>query len=256
MTDLAGIWKNKYAKLLEPAEIFTVLIAAAGSGQRMGGVYKPMSVLAGEPVLAYSLKAFQNSGFVKQIVISAPEEKMEELAELGKTSGCTKLRCIVKGGETRADSVANAFRAAFDKKENITPFLAIHDAARPMITTETIDKVFFECTRHGSAVCATKLRDAIKKAGHDNFAVEILDREGIWQMQTPQAFDTDIYHTALATLGKDNISNAHDDASIVMKAGFKCFLVETGFSNFKVTYPEDLELAELIMKSRKERNNG
>ena len=252
MNDLSGIWKNKYGSITEPVEIFTVLIAAAGSGQRMGGVYKPMSMLAGEPMLAYSLKAFQNSGFVKQIVISAPEERMKELVDLGKSCGCTKLRAVVKGGETRADSVVNAFRAAFDKKENITPFLAIHDAARPMITTEIIDKVFLECTRHGSAVCATKLRDAIKKSGNDNFATEILDREGIWQMQTPQAFDTDIYHTALATLGKDNISNAHDDAAIVMKAGFKCFLVETGFSNFKVTYPEDLELAELILKSRKE----
>lgn len=256
MIRLAGIWKNKYENITEPVEIFTVLIAAAGSGQRMGGVYKPMSLVAGEPMLAYSLKAFQNSGFVKQIVISAPEERMEELVTLGKTYGCTKLRCVVKGGDTRADSVVNAFRAAFDKKENITPFLAIHDAARPMITTEMIDKAFRECTRHGSAVCATKLRDAVKRAGHDNFATEILDREGIWQMQTPQAFDTDIYHTALATLGKDSISNAHDDAAIVMKAGFKCFLVETGFSNFKVTYTEDLELAELIMKSRKETKNG
>ena len=252
---MAGIWKNKYRGITEPEEIFTVLIAAAGSGQRMGGVYKPMSVISGEAMLAYSLRAFEKSGFVKQIVISAPEDRVEEIVNLAKVCGCNKLRAVVKGGETRADSVVNAFRAAFDKKENITPFIAIHDAARPMITTEIIDKVFLECTRHGSAVCATKLRDAIKKAGNDNFATDILDRDGIWQMQTPQAFDTDIYHTALATLGKDNISNAHDDAAIVMKAGFKCFLYETGFSNFKVTYPEDLALAELILKSRKEANH-
>lgn len=253
---MAGIRKNKYASLTEPKEIFTVIIAAAGSGQRMGGVYKPMSEVAGEPMLAYSLRAFQNSGFVKQIVVSAPEDRMEEIISIAKTVGCKKLRAVVQGGDTRAKSVVNAFSAAFDKKENITPFLAIHDAARPMITTETIDKVFFDCTRHGSAICATKLRDAVKKAGHDQFATEIVDREGIWQMQTPQAFDTDIYHTALATLGKDNISNAHDDAAIVMMAGFKCYLTEAGFSNFKVTYHEDLELAELILKSRKEGQNG
>ena len=249
---LAGIWKNKFSTLAEPKEIFTVLIAAAGSGQRMGGVYKPMSVIAGEPMLAYSLRAFSNSGFVKQIVVSAPEDRIEEIIALAKNIGCKKLRCVVQGGNTRADSVVNAFKAAFDKKGNITPFLAIHDAARPMITSEMVDKVFFDCTRHGSAVSATKLRDAVKKAGKDQVATEIVDREGIWQMQTPQAFDTDIYHTALATLGKDNISNAHDDAAIVMMAGFKRYLTETGFSNFKVTYPEDLELAELILKSRKE----
>ncbi|MBQ8758892.1 MAG: 2-C-methyl-D-erythritol 4-phosphate cytidylyltransferase [Clostridia bacterium] len=253
---MAGLWNNKYSGMVEPKEIFTVLIAAAGSGQRMGGVYKPLSKVAGEPMLAYSLRAFQNCGFVKQIVVSAPEDRMKEIMQLGRLYEITKLYAVVQGGETRADSVVNAFKAAFNKKENITPFLAIHDAARPMITPEMLNKLFFECVRHGSAVCATRLRDAIKKAGNDQFATDILDREGIWQMQTPQAFDTDIYHTALATLGKDNISNAHDDAAIVMKAGFKCFLVETGFSNFKVTYPEDLELAELILRSRKEAQNG
>ena len=233
-----------------------IIVVAGGKGQRMGGVYKPMTLIAGEPMIAYSLRAFQQNGFVKQIVVSAPKERLSEIASLGKSIGCTKLRAVCAGGETRADSVINAFKAAFNKKENITPFIAIHDAARPMISQSTLNNVFKACTAHGSAVCATMLRDAIKKAGNDRFATEILDRSGIWQMQTPQAFDTDIYHTALATLGKDNISSAHDDAAIVMAAGFKCFLVETGFDNFKVTYPEDLALAELILKSRKEEENA
>lgn len=247
-----GIWRNKYSSLAEPAEIFTVLIAAAGSGQRMGGVYKPMSMLAGEPMLAYSLRAFENSGFVKHIVVSAPKDRMREIAELGKKMGCKKLFAVVEGGQTRADSVVNSFKAAFNKKENITPFIAIHDAARPMITTSLVDKVFMNCTRHGSGVLAIALRDAIKRAGNDMTATEIIDRTGIWQMQTPQAFDTDIYHTALATIGKENISTAQDDAAIVMQAGFKCCFVEGDFSNFKVTYPEDLALAEIILKWRKE----
>ena len=79
MKILSGIWKNKYSGIVEPKEIFTVLIAAAGSGQRMGGVYKPLSNVAGEPMLVYSLRAFNNSGFVKQIVISAPEDRMKDI---------------------------------------------------------------------------------------------------------------------------------------------------------------------------------
>lgn len=249
------IWKNKYGTVSQPKEIFTVLIAAAGSGQRMGGVYKPLSILDGEPMLAYSLKAFQNNGFVKQIVVSAPEERAGEIKALAEKCSCAKLKCVTTGGATRAESVIKAFRAAFDRKEDITPFVAIHDAARPLVTEKMLNDVFFACTKYGGAVCATKLRDAIKRAGNDNLISAGLDREGVWQMQTPQCFDTDIYHTALATLGTDGASGAVDDAAIVTTAGFKVMCVECGFANFKVTYPEDIQLAEIILKARREQND-
>ena len=222
----------------------------------MGGVYKPLSMLAGRPLIEYSLMAFEKSAYVKQIIITAPKEHFESIIDCAKKCGCTKLKKLVSGGETRAQSVKNAFTQAFDKKENITPFVAIHDAARPLITTQKIDKCFKECTIYGAAVCATRLRDAIKRAGNDDIATEILDRQGVWQMQTPQCFDTDIYHTCLATLPQDAISNAHDDAAIVMQAGFKVKCVETGFFNFKVTYPEDLELAEALLASKTNQTTG
>ncbi len=252
VTYMSFLWKNKYASLSEPKEIFTVLIAAAGSGQRLGGVYKPMCKLCEMPMIAYSLKAFQENGFVKQIVVSAPKDRFDEIKSVAKECGCTKLKCLAQGGNTRAESVINAFRAIFDNKENITPFLAIHDAARPLITQKMLNDVFFACTKYGSAVCATKLRDAIKRAGFDNMVSENLDRKNIWQMQTPQAFDTDIYHTALATLGKEKIANAVDDAEIVTSLGFKVMCVECGSSNFKVTYPEDIKMAEILLKAERE----
>lgn len=249
---MSVIWKNKFSTLSQPKEIFTVLIAAAGSGQRLGGVYKPLSVLAGEPMIAYSLRAFQNNSFVKQIVVSAPKDRADEIYDVAKKCGCTKLKCITEGGATRAESVKKAFTAAFDNKDDITPFVAIHDAARPLIQEKQINDVFFACVKHGAAVCATQLRDAIKRTGLDNFVTECVDRKGIWQMQTPQAFDTDMYHTALATLGEQEIATAVDDAEIVMKRGFKVMCTEAGFSNFKVTYPEDIQLAEILLKARKE----
>lgn len=252
---MSVIWKNKYSTLKVPEKIFTVLIAAAGSGQRLGGVYKPLSILAGEPMIAYSLRAFQNNDFVKQIVVSAPQERAQEIYEVAKECGCTKLKCVTEGGATRAQSVRKAFSVAFDKKEDITPFVAIHDAVRPLIQEKQINDVFFDCVKYGAAVCSTKLRDAIKKAGHDNFATGCLDRNGIWQMQTPQAFDTDMYHTALATLSEEEIQCAVDDAEIVMKRGFRVMCTEAGFSNFKVTYPEDMLLAEILLKARKEGTN-
>ena len=81
---MSVIWKNKYAALSEPKALFTVLIAAAGSGQRMGGVYKPLALLCGKPMLFYSLEAFEKSGFVKQIIISAPAEHHEEIGTMAK----------------------------------------------------------------------------------------------------------------------------------------------------------------------------
>lgn len=249
---MSKIWNNKYATLSEPKELFTVLIAAAGSGQRMGGVYKPFSEIDGAPMLSYSLDAFQKSGFVKQIVVTSPEEHKDEIYKLAEKMGCTKLKCVVKGGATRTESVILAFRAAFDRKEDITPFLAVHDAARPMITENIINDVFFASLKYGAAVAATRARDAIKKTGLDCFVTDEIKRDGVWQIQTPQAFDTDIFHTSLAVLGEDGASTAVDDGAVVMKAGFKVMCVESGFANFKVTYKEDLLMAEAVIRARKE----
>lgn len=119
---MSVIWKNKYASLSEPQPLFTVLIAAAGSGRRMGGVYKPLAALCGKPMLVYALEAFEKSGFVKQMVVSAPAEHHEEIKALAKAYGIAKLRHIVSGGETRAESVICAFRAAFPDKSRSRPF--------------------------------------------------------------------------------------------------------------------------------------
>ena len=247
---MSVIWKNKYAALSEPKELFTVLIAAAGSGQRMGGMYKPLALLCGKPMLFYSLEAFEKSGFVKQIVISAPAERHEEIKDMAKKYGVTKLRHVVSGGATRAESVICAFRAAFPDKSAVTPFLAVHDAARPLITEKQINDVFFDCVRYGAAVAATKVRDAVKYAGKDCMITEEVDRSGLWQIQTPQAFDTDIFHTALATVPKEQAALAVDDGALVMQAGFCVKCTETGFANFKVTYPEDIPMAEALLAAR------
>ncbi len=246
------LWNNKYALISRPKPIFTVLLAAAGSGKRLGNVYKPLLEIENKEMIAYSLEAFEKSGFVKQIVVSAPEERKEEIYAVAEKYGISKLKCVITGGKTRTESVINAFRAAFDKKEDITPFLAVHDAARPMITEKIINDVFFACTKYGASVAATKVRDAIKKTGADGVVTEELDRNGLWQMQTPQAFDTDIFHTALVKAKQSGNTSAVDDASLVLDAGFKVMCVESGFANIKVTYPEDVEIASAIIKNRNE----
>lgn len=247
---MSVIWKNKYAYISTPEPIFTFIIAAGGSGTRMGGVYKPLSDICGKPMLAYSLEAFEKSGFVRQIVITAPEDRIKEVESAAKEySG--KVKCVVPGGSTRAESVKAGFRAAFDRKEDITPFVAVHDAARPLVSQEIINNVCFGTVRYGAAVAALKVRDALKHTLTNGFIDDDIDRENVWQMQTPQAFDTDIYHTALATLSDDVFRAAPDDAALVTAAGFKVLCVDGSVTNFKVTYPEDLEMARAIISARK-----
>ncbi len=250
------IWKNRYASLKEPEPLFTVLVAAAGSGQRMGGVYKPLLAVGGRPLLAYSLDALQKNGFVRQIVVSAPREKFDEIEQTARECGCDKLKAIAEGGQTRAESVRKAFEKVFAEKKDITPFVAVHDAARPLITQKMLDDVFFACVKYGGAVASTKVRDAVKRAGLDGMVTEDVDRDGLYQMQTPQAFDTDIFHTALAVAKRDGNDTAVDDAALVRAAGFKVMCVETGFANFKITYPEDVRMAEALLEARKNGSFG
>lgn len=248
---MALFWKNRYAFLSAPKPIFTVLVAASGNGTRLGGIYKPLLALDGRPTIAYALEAFEKSGFVKQIVVSALEEHIDEVRAAAAEAGITKLTKVVPGGATRTESVTKAFRAAFENKEDITPFVAVHDAARPLITTKNIDDVFFACVKYGGAVAAMKVRDALKKADLAGVLTENVERDQMWQMQTPQAFDTDIFHTSLAVAEQLGTDAAVDDAALVMKAGFKVVCVDTGSLNFKVTYPEDIEMAEAILRYRK-----
>lgn len=252
---MAVIWKNRYASLSEPAPLFTVLIAAAGGGSRLGGVYKPLLPLCGKPALAYSFEAFEESGFVKRLVVSAPKERHDEILRVASACGCTKLALVTEGGETRTASVTKAFTAAFASGEDVTPFVAVHDAARPLITVENLNDVFFACVRYGAAAAATKVRDALKHTGRDQLIDADIDREGVWQIQTPQAFDTDIFHTALALAAKNGVETAVDDAALVTRAGFRVMCVETGQANFKITYPDDIKMAEAILASRTERRN-
>ncbi len=249
------IWKNKYANMREPLPIMSVIIAAGGSGSRMGGIYKPMLSLCEKKAIVYSLEAFENSPYVKKIIISAKKENIDELKNVAEKAGITKLAGICEGGETRQDSVRKAFLTLFSKKEDITPFIAIHDAARPLIDTETINNAVKSAVKYGSAVCAVEVRDTVKRTEAAGFVTDSVDRNHLWQIQTPQIFDTDIYHTALSYATQKGI-NETDDSGLVSASGFKVYLHKSKAENIKITYPEDAYLAELILRDRKSRSRS
>jgi len=217
----------------------------------MGGVYKPLEKLCGKPVLSYSLGIFQKSPYVKQIIIAAREDKTDEIHGLVLKEGFDKVKYVISGGESRQDSVEKAFRKVFSTKESITKLVAVHDAARPLLTQKDAEKAFGLAKKYGSAVCASRVRDTVKRTDAAGVVSESVDRDGLWLIQTPQVFDTDIFHTALSVAKKDGFS-ATDDGSLVDAAGFKVLLSEASAFNIKLTYPEDMLFASALLSSRKQ----
>ena len=144
---------------------------------------------------------------------------------------------------------AKAFRYAFS--DVITDFVAVHDAARPLITEESVRKAICDVKKYGTAVCASLCPDTVKRAGKSGFVSESVSRDGLYLIAPPQMFSYEIFCTRLALAEKEGFE-ATDDSSLVEHAGFRIKLCETPRDNIKLTYPGDTLVAEAILKSRKD----
>ena len=235
--------------ILKRHKTATVIIAAAGSGTRMGGVSKPLMKINGKEALLYSLDLFNESSYVERIVISTRKEDIETIEKLVKKQNYTKEIIVTQGGSSRQESVSLAFKAGFEKRKK-THFVAVHDAARPLLTKEELKNVFELAAKYGNAVCAAKAKDTFKTTDKNNVISGHVERENLWHIQTPQVFDTDMFHTALALAQRDG-TQATDESGLVTAAGFLVKLSECGHDNIKLTYPEDAYIAEAILEKRK-----
>ncbi|MBE6689049.1 MAG: 2-C-methyl-D-erythritol 4-phosphate cytidylyltransferase [Ruminococcaceae bacterium] len=221
------------------------IITAAGNGSRMGNVAKQLMELAGHPVIYYSLRAFEQSVNVDEIIIVTREEDISAIQDIVGKYGFQKVKHIVTGGSTRDESVKNGF----EKIGGNIKYVAIHDAARPLITTEKIDAVFRQAYRYGSACAAGRINDTVKRADSKGFIEKTVPRDGLYGAQTPQIFACDIYRTALS-LHLKNKTAVTDDCSMVENAGFKIMLCELGIPNLKLTVPHDCQTIEAILEKR------
>lgn len=225
-----------------------VLVAAAGSSRRMGGVNKLMEPLDGVPVLVRTLSALQVAQRVDEIIVAAREEDLVEISRLCRDYGITKCAKVVRGGESRVHSVLLAALEASPETE----LLAVHDGARPLVTPELVDSVIAAAVRCGAAAPAVPVKDTVKTADQEGRVGETVPREHLWAVQTPQVFDADLLRAALKAALEAN-AEVTDDASAVERLGKAVFLVEGNEENLKITTPLDLILAEAITRARKER---
>ena len=216
------------------------LLVAAGRGERLGADGpKAFVVLAGRPMLEWSLDALCGVPAVERIVVALPPGVQAPAGVIG-----------VPGGAQRSHSVRAALEAAGDVPDDEA--VIVHDAARPLATPALFERALSALARHGcdAVVAAARVTDTIKRAGGDDLRVsETLDRSLLWAVQTPQVFRRGALARALAQ-PDDVLSAATDDAALVERAGGRVHVVESPTENLKVTTPADLRLAELLLSER------
>lgn len=231
----------------DPHRFHAAVILAAGSGLRFGKTEgKHMAEVEGVPVLARSAMAFESCPAVDEIVVVTRAEDVEICRSL--LSGITKLRAVIPGGQTRQQSAKLGFDAIDPKAE----LVSIHDAARCLVTPELISRVTEEAARYGAAAAAEKTVDTVKRVDKEGIIQETLDRDTIWLAKTPQTFLADMYRAAAYMAEKDHVT-ATDDCALAERLGFSVRLVDCGWENIKITFPEDVARAEMILSMRRMR---
>jgi 2-C-methyl-D-erythritol 4-phosphate cytidylyltransferase len=215
------------------------VIVAAGSSARMG-FDKITAPLAGMPVLAWSLHAMQTCPEIDKIVLVCASSCIAELSEIA--AGYSKMDSIVPGGEERSASVLNGLLALQAAPNDI---VAVHDAARPLVTPGIVSKTIAAAIQHGAASAAQPVSDSIHRSDSGGCLYETVSRAHLFAMQTPQAARFDLLISAL----KAHHAGATDEVSALIAAGIRPVPVLHGDANFKITYPQDLALAEKMLLS-------
>ena len=215
----------------------SAIIVAAGDSQRMGGVDKLFAPLGGEPVLARVLDVFQGCKKVDQIVLVMSAKNIEEARRLVALGHWNKITDIATGGKRRQDSVAEGLKIIKECE-----WLIIHDGARPLVTSEIIERGLAAAKETGAAVAAIPVTDTIKYVKEHEIVRQTLPRENLRAVQTPQVFRHDIIKNTYKFVPGD----VTDDASLVEKAGYQVKLFMGGYDNIKITTKIDLAIVNAL----------
>lgn len=222
----------------------TAVVLAAGQGKRMGTkVQKQYLEINGKPVLYYSLKTFEDSELIDEIilVIGANQKEYCENEIISKYN-FKKVKAIVEGGAERYHSVWNGLQNV-DKG-----YVFIHDGARPFVSEEILQDVYNEVIVHKACVVGMPVKDTIKIADANEFADVTPERNLLWQIQTPQVFEVSLIKEAYKKLMLNDTIKVTDDAMVVEQMlNEKVKLVKGSYQNIKITTPEDLKIAEIFL---------
>ena len=230
----------KGIKKLKPPTC-TVVIAAAGTSERCEGEDKLFFTINDKPVLAYTIEAFENCKLVNDIIIVTREDRLDDTTNLCAQYHFSKVSTVIKGGESRLESVLNGIHAASCKAR----LIAIHDGARPCIDIDIIEKTIKKAERYNAAAPAIPITSTIKKV--TNGIIEsTVNRESLYEIQTPQIFNADIIKSALTKAYRKSIE-VTDDCMAVEMIGMSINIVEGSRRNIKITNNQDFRIAEAFL---------
>ncbi len=221
------------------------LITAAGSSIRMAGLgSKPFLMLGQIPLIVHTIRAFETSELIDDIFLVLQKAEIEKFrGEVGSKFSFFKMKDIVPGGRERQESVKNGLEAIGSGCD----IVAIHDGVRPFVRSKHIDDVVRAAREYGASTLAVRAKDTIKLVNKDGLVEKTLDRNSTWQTQTPQAFK---YKLIRDVHQSSKSIDALDDALLVEKLGYKVKVIEGDYANIKITTPEDLTIAESLLKNQ------
>lgn len=218
------------------------VIAAAGASQRMGSVDKIFAELAGHPLLAWSVDVFERCPLIQRIVIVLRTEQLERGRALSREQSWGKVSAFCSGGERRRDSVW----AGLQHLEGCQ-WVVVHDGARPLVTSDLIERGLEAAQETGAAIAAVPIVDTIKMVAAEGLVSATVPRQGLWAAQTPQVFRYWLLRQAHESIAED----ATDDAALVEALGSPVCVYRGSYENLKITSPADLVLAEALLQRRR-----
>ena len=225
----------------------TAIIPAAGSGSRMNrSISKQYLSLGGKPLLVLTLEALEASPLIDALLVVVPARDVDAVrSEILAPWNLKKVTGILAGGRERQDSV----RSGIDALDRETDLVVIHDAVRPFISAELIERCILAGRKDGAATVGVHVKDTIKEVGPGGQVLRTCDRSVLWLTQTPQVFRRDIIERAHREAVRDGY-RATDDTALVERLGIAVRMVPGDYGNIKITTPEDLVIAEALLRQK------
>lgn len=218
------------------------VIVAAGSSRRMGGENKLLLPLAGAPVLAHTLSAFEKCAAIRDIVLVCREQDILPYTEMAKSFGISKLRTVTRGGDSRTASVLAGITAAPED----AALVAVHDGARPLVSEAVITEAVYAAAECGAAAPVVPVKDSIKRIEDGRIAADV-PRDTLAAVQTPQVFSRAVLTRALQAAARENRTFT-DDCAAVEAMGQAVRATHGSYENLKITTPEDILVAEALLQ--------
>ena len=221
------------------------IIAAAGQGSRMGGKRaKQFLELAGRPIIIHTIQAFEACEAIQEIIVDLPPADVTSFSAIARPYNLGKVRAVVSGGVTRASSVLRGLQALERQDKDI---VAVHDGSRPLVTPAEITRTVQAAEDSGAAILAASMVDTVKEV-RDGVVRATVPRNDLRRALTPQCFRYEILRQAYEQVDELD-ATLTDESSLVERLGLPVTVIEGSSRNIKVTRPEDLVIAEALLKT-------